>query len=122
MNTALYALFSLAAATSSVGAVAETSQCQFYASVGVKGYTCNESPDYICSAGCSSFVTATNCVLTQYPKKPPTTEVCTLGFGRDTAAFKACLTGQGSFRCNGTSVGRATCHGCVPNGGVTWAN
>ncbi|KAI7933044.1 hypothetical protein MJO28_017849, partial [Puccinia striiformis f. sp. tritici] len=38
MNTALYALFSLAAATSSVGAVAETSQCQFYASVGVKGY------------------------------------------------------------------------------------
>ncbi|KAI7951779.1 hypothetical protein MJO28_007463, partial [Puccinia striiformis f. sp. tritici] len=90
MNTTLYALLSLAVATLSVGAVGQTNQCQFYASVGVKGYTCNERPDIICSEGCKSFVTMTGCVLTQYPKKPATTELCTVGYGRDTAAFKVC--------------------------------
>ncbi|KAH9465692.1 hypothetical protein Pst134EA_013567 [Puccinia striiformis f. sp. tritici] len=108
MNTTLYALLSLAVATLSVGAVGQTNQCQFYASVGVKGYTCNERPDIICSEGCKSFVTMTGCVLTQYPKKPATTELCTVGYGRDTAAFKACLTSQGAFRCNGTSTGQAS--------------
>ncbi|KAH9454482.1 hypothetical protein Pst134EB_014563 [Puccinia striiformis f. sp. tritici] len=144
MNTTLYALLSLAVATLSVGAVGQTNQCQFYASVGVKGYSaspfetyihcdrrmltksshvaCNERPDIICSEGCKSFVTMTGCVLTQYPKKPATTELCTVGYGRDTAAFKACLTSQGAFRCNGTSTGQATCSGCVPRGDVTWAN
>ncbi|KAA1065368.1 hypothetical protein PGT21_015820 [Puccinia graminis f. sp. tritici] len=121
MNAALYALLCLAAATANVAAVGETLQCSTYAAVGPKGYTCNDRSDIICTEGCKKFITITNCSLQDHPQKPITTELCTNGYGRDTAAAKACITGQGTFRCTGTTTGSGTCSGCVPFNKVSWA-
>ncbi|OAV87608.1 hypothetical protein PTTG_11693 [Puccinia triticina 1-1 BBBD Race 1] len=121
MNAAPYALLCLAAAAANVAAVGEKMKCSTYAAVGAKGFTCNDRSDIICTEGCKSFVTITNCTLPSYPKKPVTTELCTIGYGRDTAAAKACITGQGSFRCTGTTTGYGSCFGCVPYDKVSWA-
>ncbi|EFP94539.1 uncharacterized protein PGTG_20495 [Puccinia graminis f. sp. tritici CRL 75-36-700-3] len=110
MNATIYALLCLAAAAANV------------ATVGEKMKSCNDWSDIICTKGCKTFVTITNCTLPSYPKKPVTTELCTIGYGRDTAAAKACITGQGSFCCTGTTTGHATCSGCVPYNKVSWAN
>ncbi|OAV98326.1 hypothetical protein PTTG_00374, partial [Puccinia triticina 1-1 BBBD Race 1] len=101
MNAALYATLCLAAATAIVAAV------------GDKRKSCDDRADIICTEGCQSFITITNCTLEGYPKKPATTEICTAGYGRNTASAKSCTTGQGTFRCTGTSTGSGSCSGCV---------
>ncbi|PLW15677.1 hypothetical protein PCANC_07595 [Puccinia coronata f. sp. avenae] len=121
MNVAVFTLISLAAVTMNVTAVGQTLNCFFYAG-GPKGFSCNERSDIICTEGCKSFVTASHCTSETYPKKPVTNELCTVGFGRNTAAAKACLTGQGAFRCTGNITGTGVCYGCVPPNQVTWAN
>lgn len=121
MNTALFALFSLFVAVFDATAVGDVYSCQTYAAVGPKGFTCNDRSDVICTEGCKTFVTSSNCKLQNYPKKPASTELCTVGFGRDTAAAKACITGQGTFRCTGNNSGTARCYGCVPYNQVSWA-
>ncbi|KAA1103352.1 hypothetical protein PGT21_015459 [Puccinia graminis f. sp. tritici] len=120
MNAALYALLCLAAASANVAGVGEKMQCSTYAAAGYKGYTCNDRSDIICTEGCKKFITITNCTLSGHPQKPATTELCTVAYGRNTAAAKACRTGQGSFRCTGTATGSGTCSGCVPYDQVGW--
>ncbi|KAA1103353.1 hypothetical protein PGT21_015510 [Puccinia graminis f. sp. tritici] len=123
MNATIYALLCLAAAAANVAAQAIVlSRILTNGPVVVNTLACNDWSDIICTKGCKTFVTITNCTLPSYPKKPVTTELCTIGYGRDTAAAKACITGQGSFCCTGTTTGHATCSGCVPYNKVSWAN
>merc|ERR1712137_783236 len=109
MNAAVFALFSLFAIVFDATAIGETYSCQQYAAVGYKGFTCNDRSDVICTEGCNTFVTATKCKLQGYPKKPESTEFCTVGFG------------QGTFRCTGNYSGVAKCFGCVPSNQISWA-
>ncbi|KAA1069921.1 hypothetical protein PGTUg99_002321 [Puccinia graminis f. sp. tritici] len=88
MNAALYALLCLAAASANVAGVGEKMQCSTYAAAGYKGYTCNDRSDIICTEGCKKFITITNCTLSGHPQKPATTELCTVAYGRNTAAAK----------------------------------
>ncbi|PLW57890.1 hypothetical protein PCANC_00934 [Puccinia coronata f. sp. avenae] len=122
MNLAVFTLIALAAVTTNVMSIGEKLNCYYYASLGAKGFSCNERSDIICTEGCRSFVTISQCTSGTYPKKPVTTELCTVGYGRNTAAAQACITGQGTFRCTGNSTGTGVCHGCVPSSEITWAN
>ncbi|PLW15678.1 hypothetical protein PCANC_14337 [Puccinia coronata f. sp. avenae] len=114
-------LLSLASITFSVKAVGEMLNCATY-SGGTKGFECNYRSDILCTEGCKSFVTASECTLGTYPKKPVTSELCTVAYGRDTARAHACITGQASFRCTGSVTGTGVCYGCVPLDQITWAN
>ncbi|PLW49560.1 hypothetical protein PCANC_08983 [Puccinia coronata f. sp. avenae] len=121
MQAALLTLILFTAVTVNVAAVGETLNCALYSGSPI-GFTCDERPDIICTEGCTSFVTASECTSAKYPKKPVTTELCTSGFGRDTATAKACINGQGNFHCTGKISGTGVCHGCVRPNDIIWPN
>ncbi|KAA1130553.1 hypothetical protein PGTUg99_021277 [Puccinia graminis f. sp. tritici] len=62
MNATIYALLCLAAAAANVATVGEKMKCFTY-SAGTKGYSCNDRSDIICTEGCKTFATITNCTL-----------------------------------------------------------
>ncbi|OAV96883.1 hypothetical protein PTTG_26177 [Puccinia triticina 1-1 BBBD Race 1] len=94
-------------------------QCFYYTGANTNSATCNEVPDLICTGGCrrGSYVTAEGCRPNDGSPKsaaaPLTPQNCTVGFGRDTAAAKACLTETKGYSCNGKTSGFALCYGCV---------
>ncbi|PLW17003.1 hypothetical protein PCANC_11377 [Puccinia coronata f. sp. avenae] len=91
-------------------------QCSFYTGANTNSATCNEIPNLTCMQGCGwNFVVAEGCQPTDGTWAPPSTQVCDVGFGRDTAAAKACITSSGSFSCRGATSGYTWCYGCVPN-------
>ncbi|PLW15692.1 hypothetical protein PCANC_07604 [Puccinia coronata f. sp. avenae] len=102
-------------------AIGKKMDCFYYSPEGAKGFICNERTDIICTEGCKSFVTISQCKSETYPKKPVTTELCTVAFGRNTAAAKACRTGQDTFSCTGKSTGTGVCYGCLPRDQIHWA-
>ncbi|POW08134.1 hypothetical protein PSTT_07728 [Puccinia striiformis] len=62
--------------------------CQTYTDARSLKATCNGI--YTCNAGCTGFVTATNCTRSQMPNdlQPPlTTEMCSIGYGRSSATM-----------------------------------
>lgn len=89
-------------------------QCYYYTAANTTAATCDEMPNYVCSGGCTSFVTAEGCQPTRLnaPQGAPTTQICNWGFGRDTARAKACITTEASYSCRGTTTGEATCYDC----------
>ncbi|KNZ55228.1 hypothetical protein VP01_2734g2 [Puccinia sorghi] len=132
MNAFFYALMSLAIAATNVSAIGETMTCTTY-SASPKGFACNDRPDIVCTEGCKTFVTSSQCKFDKYPKKPTTSELCTVGFGSTSATTKSnlflphfavclCITGQGSFSCTGKSTGSAKCYGCVAYNKIPWAS
>jgi len=121
MNAFFYALMSLALAATNVNAIGETLSCQTYTS-SPKGFECNDVKDIICTEGCKTFVTAYKCTLSEFPKKPATTELCTAYWGSGTAYMKLCGNAQGSFQCTGGGDGQAKCYGCVAANKIPWAS
>ncbi|PLW45222.1 hypothetical protein PCANC_05796 [Puccinia coronata f. sp. avenae] len=64
-------------------------QCSFYTGANTNSATCNEIPNLTCMQGCGwNFVVAEGCQPTDGTWAPPSTQVCDVGFGRDTAAAK----------------------------------
>ncbi|EFP87717.2 uncharacterized protein PGTG_13503 [Puccinia graminis f. sp. tritici CRL 75-36-700-3] len=92
-------------------------QCMTYTGANTDTATCNDIPDMICTKGCrDSFVVAQGCLPNDGSAAPtdlPGTQVCTVGFGRDTAAAKACLTESKGFSCKGDTTGYTYCYGCA---------
>ncbi|CAH7666362.1 hypothetical protein BY996DRAFT_3252849 [Phakopsora pachyrhizi] len=88
--------------------------CSFYTSANTSLATCNEQPNVVCTKGCTgNFVTATQCTPVNGPEgTAPSTQVCSIGFGRDTARAKACINEMGAFSCTGQTSGSPTCNGC----------
>ncbi|KNZ60915.1 hypothetical protein VP01_1483g10 [Puccinia sorghi] len=87
--------------------------CHTYTDARSPTATCNEI--YKCTGGCAGYVTATQC--TRNPgndvKASKTTEKCTLGYGKSSAAMTICINENGSFNCFGPTDGKAECKGCV---------
>ncbi|POW06733.1 hypothetical protein PSTT_08732 [Puccinia striiformis] len=120
-------------------------KCTFYTGANTNSATCNEIPDLVCNQGCQdSFVTAEGCLPNDGSGSDtkPTTQLCNVGFGRDTARAKgedwqlkqsevnrankrtasskkkyysieACLTLTGGYSCTGKTSGYTNCYGCV---------
>ncbi|CAH7688427.1 hypothetical protein PPACK8108_LOCUS23395 [Phakopsora pachyrhizi] len=88
--------------------------CGFYTAANTSSATCNDQPNVVCTKGCTgTFVTATQCTPVNGPEgTTPSTQVCSIGFGRDTARAKACINEMGAFSCTGQTSGSATCNGC----------
>ncbi|KAH9457380.1 hypothetical protein MJO29_011442 [Puccinia striiformis f. sp. tritici] len=91
--------------------------CQTYTDARSLKATCNGI--YTCNAGCTGFVTATNCTRSQMPNdlQPPlTTEMCSIGYGRSSATMAICINESASFTCYGPASGKVECKGCFnPN-------
>ncbi|KAI8460961.1 hypothetical protein BY996DRAFT_6692376 [Phakopsora pachyrhizi] len=64
--------------------------CSFYTGANTSSATCNDQPNVVCTKGCTgTFVTATQCTPVNGPEgTTPSTQVCSIGFGRDTARAK----------------------------------
>ncbi|KAH9808740.1 secreted protein [Melampsora americana] len=121
---ALSAFSSTSAQTTNQG---RTIQCTTYGRANTNQPICNDL--YRCSGQCTGpFITAQNCFLTSNntdflgnpkpntPANPAVPKVvCNVGYGRNTAAARACLTTTGTYSCNGGIVAGtyATCNKCV---------
>ncbi|KAI8449900.1 hypothetical protein BY996DRAFT_7431740 [Phakopsora pachyrhizi] len=97
-----------------LSAAQEQRSCSFYTGANTTSATCNEQPNVVCTKGCTGpFVTATECTpVNESEEAIASTQVCSFGFGRNTAAAKACINELGTFRCTGQTTGSATCDGC----------
>ncbi|CAH7671834.1 hypothetical protein PPACK8108_LOCUS6665 [Phakopsora pachyrhizi] len=98
-----------------MASVPDTQTCSFYTGAYTNSATCNEQPNVVCTQGCyGPYVVATGCVLENGSTggASSSSQVCTMGFGRNTAAAKACINELGTFRCTGQTSGSATCYGC----------
>uniref|UniRef100_A0A0S1MJ79 Secreted protein n=1 Tax=Phakopsora pachyrhizi TaxID=170000 RepID=A0A0S1MJ79_PHAPC len=104
-----------------VASISETQVCSYYSDSYGNKSTCNEQPNVVCTGGCHGpYVVANNCMLQDGTASGTsitynTTQVCTKGFGRNTAAAKACLNEIGPFTCTGPTNGAAVCYGCKSN-------
>merc|ERR1711874_380150 len=115
MNSAFcLVMFALALLASAVSATVAPMSCFFYTLANTSQATCDEVPGLVCTGGCrDSFVVAEGCRPSGSETGPLTTQTCNIGFGRDTAAAKGCITTNGPFSCKGKVTGRSNCYGCT---------
>ncbi|CAH7672355.1 hypothetical protein PPACK8108_LOCUS7156 [Phakopsora pachyrhizi] len=73
-----------------LSAAQEQRSCSFYTGANTTSATCNEQPNVVCTKGCTGpFVTATECTpVNESEEAIASTQVCSFGFGRNTAAAK----------------------------------
>ncbi|EFP88906.1 hypothetical protein PGT21_022021 [Puccinia graminis f. sp. tritici] len=96
----------------------ETKKCFYYTGANTNTATCNDIPGVSCTGGCGgTFNFAEECRPSDGSDPqhiaPPTNQTCDLGFGRDTAAAKACVTTTGMYSCRGKiTPGETYCYGC----------
>ncbi|KAA1096569.1 hypothetical protein PGT21_020961 [Puccinia graminis f. sp. tritici] len=96
----------------------ETKKCFYYTGANTNTATCNDIPGVTCTGGCGgTFNFAEECRPSDGSDPqhiaPPTNQTCDLGFGRDTAAAKACVTTTGTYSCRGKiTPGETYCYGC----------
>ncbi|MBW0468750.1 hypothetical protein O181_008465 [Austropuccinia psidii MF-1] len=88
----------------------QTLTCTHYTDANTTSAGCNDAPGRICSKGCVGGIVAQNCALKE--GDVPSQQNCTIGFGKTSASMTICQNEKGSFVCNATWVGNATCSGC----------
>ncbi|KAA1106626.1 hypothetical protein PGT21_036673 [Puccinia graminis f. sp. tritici] len=86
--------------------------CYSYANTNTNHATCGK---LVCPYGCSwPFVTAENCMPTTGPTVGvnATSQICHLGYWKESNQVSSCITKFGSYKCSGGSTGFASCTGC----------
>lgn len=89
--------------------------CQHYTDANTTAATCNDRTDRICKGGCTGFVTIDHCVDDKSgpTQDSPSTQNCTISYGRSSATMGICINEKSTFTCTGNSTGKATCKGCT---------
>ncbi|EGF99535.1 uncharacterized protein MELLADRAFT_112579 [Melampsora larici-populina 98AG31] len=106
----------------------ESMKCTMYAKANTNNAQCNER--YTCTGGCEGpFVVGPSCLLitnatdfmgkpnsaSDPPNNPVSNVKCTVGFGRNSAAARLCITETATYSCTGTTApdSHAMCQGCT---------
>ncbi|KAH9816520.1 secreted protein [Melampsora americana] len=106
----------------------DSMKCSLYYNANTNNARCNDL--YTCTGGCEGpFVVGPSCLLitnatdfmgrpksaSDPPNNPVSDVKCTVGFGKNTAAAKICITETAKYSCTGTTApdSHAMCHGCA---------
>ncbi|KAI9626036.1 hypothetical protein H4Q26_016024 [Puccinia striiformis f. sp. tritici PST-130] len=103
----------LALTVGSLKPIPQAQLCMTYANANTNYATCGK---LVCPYGCSwPFVSVENCIPAAGGPRfngNSTTQICHLGFWKESKTISACYTKTGAYKCTGEITGFAACTGC----------